>query len=65
MWKHKDWPGPYNRRYLAALRFFAEAAKHDSHDPKINLQLILLFLIFLDRGRLISGLPQAFFTAGV
>ena len=42
--------------------FFAEAAKQDSRDPKINLQLILLFL---DRSRLISQLPQAFFTAGV
>ena len=33
--------------------FFAEAGKHDSRDPKINLQLILLFL---DRGRLIPRL---------
>ena len=57
--------GPYNRGYLAELRFFREAAKHDSRDPKINLQLILLFLLFLDRSRLISLLLLAFFTAGV
>ena len=57
--------GPYNRGYLAALHFFVEDTKHDSRDPKINLQLILLFLLFLDRSRLISLLLLAFFTAGV
>ena len=28
------------------ILFFAEAAKQDSCDPKINLKLILLFLFF-------------------
>ena len=57
--------GPYNRGYLAVLRFFAEAGKHDSRNPKNNLQLILLFLLFLDHGRLNSQLLWAFFTARI
>ena len=40
---------PYNSGYLAAFSFF-----RGSRDLKINLQLILLFMLFLDCGHLIS-----------
>ena len=40
--------GPYNRGYLAELRFFfAVAGKHDSRDIQINLKIIFWIAAFL------------------
>ena len=42
--------GTVSWRVLGGTSFlFAEAAIHDSRDPKINLQLILLFLVDCSR----------------
>ena len=42
--------GPYNRGYLAALRFFPVAGKHDSRDKKINLKINFCISAFLYPG---------------
>ena len=41
--------GPYNRGYLAAIRFFAVAGKHDSRDIKINLKNNFWIAAFISR----------------